>query len=261
MRYLGLLARTVLLCFSVLASGCAPLDLVGDDLFGTPVFLDEPENWSPPQLLAHRIDLLERAIDKYGSIVPKHADVWGQARLMMHRQEFEREVKADICKFNPSFQAAISTSDQAFAAQALALQTAAAQGGAGGAPDARGLLDEQGAIVREALTKVPAYSPLANGKLAIEPTLIEDQKKRYLNHLQELRRINEGDDATDAPGYTINLMSIPISVLSGDRTKPASGPSARSRRRRTLRTICFPRRFAILSSMTSWIYWDCESRR
>src|SRR5690349_7462383 len=40
--------------------------------------------------IAHEIDELEEHLEKFGSVVPKHADVWGQARLTMHRQEFER---------------------------------------------------------------------------------------------------------------------------------------------------------------------------
>src|SRR5207248_1226903 len=50
-----------------------------------------------------------------------------------------------------------------------------------------------------------------------------DQKRRFLNHLHELRRINEGDDNADAPGYALNLVSIPISVLSGDCTQTGYG--------------------------------------
>src|SRR5262249_53214512 len=71
-------------------------------------------------------------------------------------------------------------------------------------------------------------SKLANytgpkGQLTLEPTLIEDQKKRYLDHLHQLRRINEGDDTTDAPGYGLNLARIPISVLTGGCTQTGYG--------------------------------------
>src|SRR5262249_10515263 len=62
-----------------------------------------------------------------------------------------------------------------------------------------------------------------DGRLALEPTIIEDQKKRFLEHLAELRRINEGDDNADAPGYALNLIRIPISVLSGDCTQVGYG--------------------------------------
>lgn len=221
MRPLHVVVKSLPVAIPLVLSACAALGPIRNGGSGPAACSEEFADVREAQLLAQRIDHLEKQIDKYGSIVPKHADVWGQARLMMHRQEFEREMKADLCKFNPSFQAAISTSDQAFLMQALALQSAASA--KGGAPDASGLINDPPAVARDTLTKIPVYSPLSNGKLAIEPTLIEDQKKRFLDHLHELRRINEGDDATDAPGYTLNLMSIPISVLTGDCTQTGFG--------------------------------------
>lgn len=172
--------------------------------------------------IAGQIDRLEKEIDKHGSVVPKHADIWGQARLTMHRQEFEREMKKDLCTFDVNnIQAAISTSDQALLAESLALQNAAA--GKAGLPDVSALVsDNTTTIARNTLTPNSAFS-LSKGKLSIEPTLIEDQKRRFLDHLHELRRVNEGDDSADAPGYTLNLMSIPISVLTGDCTQAGYG--------------------------------------
>src|SRR5262249_15833021 len=56
-------------------------------------------------------------------------------------------------------------------------------------------------------------------QIKLEPTLHLDQMARYLNHLHELRRINEGDDTADSPGYSLNLMRIPVSVLPGNKTR------------------------------------------
>src|SRR5579875_2478766 len=50
--------------------------------------------------LAGEIDHLEKHVEKYGSIVPQHASVWGQSRLMMYRHEFEREMQADLTTFH-----------------------------------------------------------------------------------------------------------------------------------------------------------------
>jgi hypothetical protein len=50
-----------------------------------------------------------------------------------------------------------------------------------------------------------------------------DQLSRYLNHLHQLRRINEGDDTADAPGYSMNLMRFPVSVLPGTKTREGYG--------------------------------------
>jgi hypothetical protein len=59
--------------------------------------------------------------------------------------------------------------------------------------------------------------------LSLEPTLHLDQLSRYLNHLNELRRVNEGDDSADSPGYALNLVRIPVSILPGGRTRKGHG--------------------------------------
>jgi hypothetical protein len=192
---------------------------------------DLPDNESPEtagpwhfKLLAWQIDRLEKEIDKYGSVVPKHPDVWGQARMMMHRQEFEREMKKDLTTFAFSVQGSIATSDQAFLAQAFGLQAAAASAAAGtSAPNVTNMVSGNEIISRDKLLTGSTALTYTGGKLTIEPTLLEDQKKRFLDHLHELRRINEGDDNADAPGYALNLVSIPISVLAGDCTQTGCG--------------------------------------
>ncbi len=60
-------------------------------------------------------------------------------------------------------------------------------------------------------------------KIGLEPTIQLDQLKRYLDHLNEIRRINEGDDTADAPGYSLNLVRIPVSVLPGYHTRKGHG--------------------------------------
>jgi hypothetical protein len=172
--------------------------------------------------VAAEIDTLERHIEHYGSIVPKHADVWGQARLMMHRNEFERVMRQDVNTFNATLQATISTRDQAYLADAFALQAAAKGSSPGTLPDVTTMVsDPDKVIVRN--EQLPRASMTGPNGLTLEPEIIEDQKKRYLKHLHELRRINEGDDNTDAPGYSLNLVRIPISVLAGQHTKTGWG--------------------------------------
>jgi hypothetical protein len=210
---------------SLAFTACVSPFPVGDELGEIPDFNGAPAGQPIDfKRLAGQIDGLEKQIDKLGSIVPQHADVWGQSRLMMHRQEFEREMQKDVVKFGFTIQAAIATSDQAFLANAFGLQAAvgSAQGMKG--PDVTSFVSSgNDVIARDKLLSAATFSPLANNKLAIEQTLLEDQKRRFLDHLQELRRINEGDDTTDAPGYTLNLVSIPISVLTGDCTQVGYG--------------------------------------
>ncbi len=186
---------------------------------------DLPEEPSPEptsvRKLAHEIDCLEKHVEKYGSIVPQHADVWGQARLMMYRQEFERVMRPDAYKnFVPTIQANIATSDQAFLASAFSLEAAVQGAKPVSGTDLSSLVSGPEVISRTA--------PRANfigpdGRLALEPTIIEDQKKRFLDHLHQLRRINEGDDNADAPGYALDLVRIPISVLTGACTETGYG--------------------------------------
>ena len=57
----------------------------------------------------------------------------------------------------------------------------------------------------------------------IEPTIELDQMNRFLQHLNELRRLNEGDDNSDTPGYALNLIRIPVSILPGRRTEQGFG--------------------------------------
>ena len=45
----------------------------------------------------------------------------------------------------------------------------------------------------------------------------------YINHLHELRRINEGSDTNDAPGYALDLVRVPVSVLPGKKTREGYG--------------------------------------
>ncbi|MBV9122876.1 MAG: hypothetical protein JO112_05940 [Planctomycetes bacterium] len=225
MRPLGVVMCCVLALSPVLLSSCLGPLTPGDTLVG---LLDQAglEDVGPvdSQRLAGRIDSLARQIDRLGSIVPKHADVWGQARMMQHRQEFERAMKADLCCFNFSVQGAITTSDQAYLANAFGLQGSIAAASGVKPPDVTSYVSGNDIIGRNtSVLAQQTFSPLANGKLAIEPTLLEDQKRRFLDHLHELRRINEGDDNADAPGYALNLMSIPVSVLTGDCTQTGYG--------------------------------------
>ncbi len=61
--------------------------------------------------------------------------------------------------------------------------------------------------------------------IGLEPTLVLDQKARYLNHLHTLRRNNLGDDTTDLPGYGLYLMRMPISLLPGAQSHKGKGAS------------------------------------
>lgn len=61
------------------------------------------------------------------------------------------------------------------------------------------------------------------GKLGLEPTVYLDEKKRYLDHLNQLRRINMGDDNADSAGYSLSLVRLPVSIQPGEKTKLGHG--------------------------------------
>src|SRR5262249_50948222 len=77
------------------------------------------------EALAHDLDKLEANVEKYGSVVAKQPDVWGQARLTKYREEFEQQMKAQLDKFGMTLQGTLSESDQAYFADAFALSAAA----------------------------------------------------------------------------------------------------------------------------------------
>ena len=201
--------------------------------------------------LATRLDWLERHLDTYGSVVVKHPDVWGQSRLLRHRHEYEQQLQAQLDQFAYRSNAALRRSDQTYLGMALALEAASgrrrgaevvplpsAGGSASVVNQIQSLLPSGNETVGRGETAIIGRAqPLAfpenppgfrfeEGPLSLEPTLHLDQLSRYLNHLHELRRINEGDDVADAPGYAMVLVRLPISILPGGRTRRGYGAEA-----------------------------------
>jgi hypothetical protein len=198
--------------------------------------------------LARQIDWLEHHLDCYGSIVAKQPDVWGQSRLTRARLEYEEEMQKQLGQFTERTSAAIRRSDQAYLGMALALQSASgrrrtapdvpvpdAAGSASVINTIQGLIPsgneaagraEPVVIARTApfaMPTNPAGMQFDDSPLSLEPSVHLDQLSRYLNHLSALRRVNEGDDTTDSPGYALNLVRIPVSILPGARTRKGHG--------------------------------------
>ncbi len=253
------------------------------------------------------IDHIEKHIDLWGSITTKHPDVWGSARTTKYQQEvegiFAKEVDATAINTKvTAFQGARARTDQAFLAQAVALNAALSgqqaallepdpvtvvtgtrtissnlSGESTGTAGFKTDVDATGkqtstnsdktenvakttvgdkneqkittaapknvAIPQDA--KIPqdfqtfvsstmdvkrnpatiAGMPGFTGPtgLQLEPTIILDEKKRFLDHLNQIRRVNEGDDTADSPGYALYLVRVPVSVLPGKRTDIGHG--------------------------------------
>jgi hypothetical protein len=194
--------------------------------------------------LGRELSWLERQVNLHGSIVAKAPDVWGQNRLMRHRLEYEDEMRRQLPLFEQYSQAAIRRSDQSFLGMALALQSASGRRRGPefvAAPDASVVNSIQTLLptTNEAVGRadpvviartgpfagpaLPADMQFADAPLALEPTLQLDHLSRYLHHLHELRRVNEGDDSADAPGYALNLVRIPVSITPGGKTRKGHG--------------------------------------
>jgi hypothetical protein len=209
--------------------------------------------------LAAELDDLERQIERTGSVVAEQPSVWGQARLTMYREEFETQMQQQLSKFQATLQGSLSRTDQAYAADAMALSytaQAAASGSSDGSPKAAsssssssgggsssaatpsttsassadpipGTFDAfaSGNFTRNAarLANPLGFGVTGQNGISLEPTIYLDQMKRYIDHLHELRRMSDGDDTADAPGYSLNLVRIPVSVLPGRRTQQRYG--------------------------------------
>lgn len=198
--------------------------------------------------LAKQIDWLEHHLACYGTVVAKQPDVWGQGRLTRARLEYEEEMQKQLGLFTERTTASIRRSDQAYLGMALALQSASgrrrtpqdvAVPDAGGSASVintiQGLIPTSNesagradpiVIARTApfaMPPNPAGFQFDDAPLSLEPTVHLDQLSRYINHLNELRRVNEGDDSSDAPGYSLNLVRIPVSVMPGSRTRKGHG--------------------------------------
>jgi hypothetical protein len=91
-------------------------------------------------------------------------------------------------------------------------------------PEAAGAFEGFAKIQRTPLAPQPTFEFVgAKPGIIVEPTVLLDQRARYLDHLHELRRINEGDDTADSPGYALDLVRIPVSVLPGKCTAVGYG--------------------------------------
>lgn len=80
------------------------------------------------------------------------------------------------------------------------------------------LLNNDGEAFKDSVSK-----QLTEGKLGIEPTVFLDEKKRYFDHLAQLKRVNLGDDMADSGGYSLMLSRLPVSIQPGARTLAGHG--------------------------------------
>ena len=192
--------------------------------------------------LARELDWLEAHINKFGSVVAKQPDVWGESRLTKHRAEYEEQMFKQLEAFEVRDNARIAREDMAFLASATGISaaingpapaveaTATASSAAADVGNAPPPTDESGNINPAPINQtiqigdgVPLQGNRLTATSSLDITEELNQRSRYLNHLHQLRRINSGDDTSDAPGYALNLVRIPVSISPGRETRRSHG--------------------------------------
>jgi len=192
--------------------------------------------------LANVIDILEHDLREDGTLVIQQPSVWGQARMTTYRKDFDTEMKNGIGQFKFILSARVARSDQATLQSQTSL--AASLGGtpaAGATPPAPISLSDLAKANSDMLKNAKDADPIQyakafslldsvfknigmdNGQLGVEPTIFLDEKKRYLDHLNEIRRINMGDDTADSAGYGLYLVRMPVSIEPGQKTDQGHG--------------------------------------
>lgn len=99
----------VLVALLVAFQCCTPPIATSGEILGRVkrLLTETSYHWTKPAMghdsameyLAENIDWLEHHIDTYGSVVAKQPDIWGEARLTKHRDEYERMMFGELNAF------------------------------------------------------------------------------------------------------------------------------------------------------------------
>jgi hypothetical protein len=173
------------------------------------------------------IDELDRIMTAYGTISVKIPDVWGQDRLARFRCEYESQMAAWL---KAGFTGDINASIRHSEAEATRVQVGAnlIQPQFNGANTAA----QTSVVTLDTATKAQAgmdatlpavSSPPAKAPASLESTVVLDEHSNYLNHLNQLRRVNLGDDLADRPGYGLYLIRIPVTLSPGPKSRRGKG--------------------------------------
>jgi len=175
--------------------------------------------------LAALIDEIEgELVERRGVVTVKTPDVWGQNRMTRYRREFDQEMEKNLSTFAETINGLQRNADIAALTTATAVQgDLTIRNSSVSIPElpsnaAAGLVSSMASNTLKADDSLFAVK-----EIGLEPTVFLDEKARYLYHLQQLERINTGDDQTDTPGYGLYLVRVPVSLLPGKKTDHGKG--------------------------------------
>ena len=188
--------------------------------------------------LCKRLDCVAEELRDDGLVVVKEPDVFSQARMTRFRNDFENQMSTDLGNFHLVLAARINRLDAATTTSTTALSAALSAPGSTqvSQPTTPTFMDTSKLFPTPTATVVsPTTGPLSNIALAnqgygtsassaaalglgVDPTVYLDEKKRFLEHLNQIRRINLGPDQNDSSGYGLYLVRLPVSITPGECT-------------------------------------------
>jgi hypothetical protein len=242
-NWTGDVMRPVLLCWLLLVAGCSwlPLHPPGCSCSSCTTA-------AKPSItdVGRAVDRLALEVDDSGTIVIKRPDVWGDGKLTRSRVEFETQMASELGKFRQAISAQAAVSDRVmFESQSVVGVVPGSPGPTPGSASSQvasttsnGNYPAQPEVVaggqllgqRDKLTENTAFLAAHPGVPAkfgdmpgIESTVYLDEKKRFLDHLEQIRRVNLGDDTSDSAGYGFYLLRLPVSIQPGRKTQIGHG--------------------------------------
>lgn len=166
--------------------------------------------------LARTVDGLEWEIVREGTIGIKAPDIWGQDRMTKSRAEYEQQLAGQQKDGFKSVMSAVIRRYEAVTSQIELDAVAPAAGSAkGGTANATSTAATATATAKASATPAPPRDATDKEPIGVESTVVLDERSHFLNHLNQLRRINAGDELTDRPGYGLYLIRMPITLAPG----------------------------------------------